>query len=290
MELIHEVERDARGPYCGAIGRIGADGNAAFNVAIRTLRLTPIENGQGHAVLGVGSAIVADSGSQAERRECEVKAGFVRRSSKGHTAAAFDLIETMAFDPETGIALLELHLERMKRSAQALGFEFDRHAARNQIQALCFELEEPAKLRLLAARSGATALETGPLPAPLPSPAPVIALPNPLDPSDWRLAHKTSDRGFYEDALAAAKSLGAAEAILVREDGLVTEGSYSNIFVERDGILLTPPAHLGLLPGVLRAFLIEKGQARESKLTLDDLADGFRLGNAVRGLFTAELI
>ena len=290
MELINEVERDARGPYCGAIGRIGADGNAAFNVAIRTLRLTPIENGQGHAVLGVGSAIVADSDSQAERRECEVKAGFVRRSSQGHIAAAFDLIETMAFDPETGIALLELHLERMKRSAQALGFEFDRHAARNQIQALCFELEEPAKLRLLAARSGATALETGPLPAPLPSPAPVIALPNPLDPSDWRLAHKTSDRGFYEDALAAAKGMGAAEAVLVREDGLVTEGSYSNIFVERDGILLTPPAHLGLLPGVLRAFLIEKGQAREFELTLDDLADGFRLGNAVRGLLTAELI
>jgi para-aminobenzoate synthetase/4-amino-4-deoxychorismate lyase len=196
----------------------------------------------------------------------------------------------MAFDPETGIALLELHLERMKRSAQALGFEFDRHAARNQIQALCFDLEEPAKLRLLAARSGATALETGPLPAPLPSPAPVIALPNPLDPSDWRLAHKTSDRGFYEDALAAAKGMGAAEAVLVREDGLVTEGSYSNIFVERDGILLTPPAHLGLLPGVLRAFLIEKGQAREFELTLDDLADGFRLGNAVRGLFAAELI
>ena len=138
-------------------------------------------------------------------RECEVKAGFARRSSQNHTAAAFDLIETMAFDPETGIALLELHLERMKRSAQALGFEFDRHAARNQIQELCFELEEPAKLRLLASRSGATALETGPLPAPLPSPAPVIALPNPLDPSDWRLAHKTSDRGFYEDALAAAK-------------------------------------------------------------------------------------
>ncbi|WP_252259607.1 aminodeoxychorismate synthase component I [Erythrobacter aurantius] len=290
MELINEVERDARGPYCGAIGRIGADGSAAFNVAIRTLRLTPIENGQGDAVLGVGSAIVADSDSQAERRECEVKAGFARRSSPDHTAAAFDLIETMAFDPETGIALLELHLERMKRSAQALGFEFDRHAARNQIQALCFELEEPAKLRLLASRSGATALETGPLPAPLPSPAPVIALPNPLDPSDWRLAHKTSDRGFYEDALDAAKRVDAVESLLVRADGLVTEGSYTNVFVERDGVLLTPPARLGLLPGVLRAYLIEKGQAREAELTLDDLAGGFQLGNAMRGLFAAKLI
>ena len=114
MELISEVERDARGPYCGAIGRIGSDGKAAFNVAIRTLRLTPIENEQGHAVLGVGSAIVADSEAMTERRECEVKAGFVRRSSMEHAAPNFDLIETMAFDPETGIALLELHLARMK--------------------------------------------------------------------------------------------------------------------------------------------------------------------------------
>jgi para-aminobenzoate synthetase/4-amino-4-deoxychorismate lyase len=290
MELIHEVERDARGPYCGAIGRIDADGSAALNVAIRTLRLTPIENNQGSAVLGVGSAIVADSDPLAERRECEVKAGFARASSPDLTAPAFDLIETMEFNPEIGIALLELHLERMKRSAAELGFEFDRHAARNQIQALCFELEKPAKLRLLTARGGATALETAPLPAPFTDPVAAIALPHPLDPSDWRLRHKTSDRGFYEDGLAAARSMDAVEAVFVREDGLVTEGCWTNVFVERDGVLLTPPTSLGLLPGVLRAFLIEKGQAKEAELTLDDLADGFQLGNAVRGLFAARLV
>ncbi|MEM7666522.1 MAG: aminodeoxychorismate synthase component I [Pseudomonadota bacterium] len=290
MELIDTHERDPRGPYCGAIGRIDEGGDAAFNVAIRTLRLTPIENGQGSAVLGVGSAIVADSNAMAERRECEVKAGFARRATPELTAPSCDLIETMCFTPEDGIALLELHLERMKRSARALGFEFDRHAARNQIQALCFELEEPAKLRLLASRSGATSLETGPMPPPFKDALKVIALPNPLDPSDWRLSHKTSDRGFYEDALTAAKSMGAGEAILVRDDGLVTEGSFTNIFVERDGVLLTPPATLGLLPGVLRAYLIEKEQAREAELTLDDLTDGFMLGNAVRGLFKGQLI
>ncbi|MEL6738969.1 MAG: aminotransferase class IV, partial [Pseudomonadota bacterium] len=249
-----------------------------------------VENAQGTAVLGVGSAIVADSDPLAERRECEVKAGFARTSSPDLTAPGFDLIETMEFNPEIGIALLELHLKRMKRSAAELGFEFDRHAARNQIQALCFELDAPAKLRLLTARSGATALETAPLPAPFEEAMPVVALPHPLDPSDWRLAHKTSDRGFYEDALEAGRSIGAAETILVREDGLVTEGCWTNIFVERDGVLLTPPASLGLLPGVLRAFLIEKGEAREAELTLDDLADGFQLGNAVRGLFAAKFL
>ncbi len=291
MELLAKVERDARGPYCGAIGRIDADGNAAFNVAIRTLRLTPIENGQGHAVLGVGSAIVADSEPMAERRECEVKAGFLRRAAPGLTAPQCDLIETMRFEPESGIALLEEHLARMKASAAALGFTFDRHALRNHIQALCFEVEAPAKVRLLVSRSGASALETAPLPEPAAGPLKVAALPHPLDPSDWRLAHKTSDRGFYEEALAAARSLGADEALLVRADGLVTEGSWTSVFAGgTDGELLTPPLHLGLLPGVLRGSLIAQGRAREAELTLDDLTGGFWLGNAVRGLVRAVLV
>lgn len=291
MELLAEIERDARGAYCGALGRIDSDGNAAFNVAIRTLRLTPIENGQGSAVLGIGSAIVADSDALSERRECEVKAGFVRRATPDLTAPVCDLIETMRFEPDSGIALLELHLARMKRSAETLGFAFDRHALRNQIQALCFELDAPARVRLLVSRSGASALEAAPLPAQLGEPVKVAAFPNPLDPGDWRLAHKTSDRGFYDDALAAARSIGADEALLVRADGLVTEGSFTGIFADGpDGVLLTPPAHLGLLPGVLRDHLIAEGRAAEAELTLDDLKHGFWLGNALRGLMRAELI
>ena len=284
MELIDQVERDARGPYCGAIGRIGPGGEAAFNVAIRTIRLTPGENDKHHAVLGVGGAIVADSDPMGEWRECLVKAGFVRGQAGGH-----DLIETMRFDPEKGVPLLELHLERMKASAAELGFSFDRHEARNRIQALCFELEAPAKLRLVLARSGELALESAAL-APLSGAVvPCIALPLQVEPGDWRLRHKTSDRSFYEAAMAVAKQRGAGEALLVREDGLVTEGSISNVFVERGGKLLTPPAALGLLPGVLRRQLLDEGRAEEAELTLDDLAEGFFIGNATRGLLSAML-
>lgn len=290
MELIAEAERDARGPYCGAIGRIGADGDAALNVAIRTLRLSPIENGHGRAVLGVGSAVVADSEVETEWRECLIKGGFARASAPDLRAPAFDLIETMRFDPDSGIGLLELHLERIKASAAALGFAFDRHAVRNQIQALCFELEAPARVRLMVARSGAIALEAAPVPPPLPDPAPCIALPLPVDPGDWRLRHKTTDRGFYAEATALAHEAGAAEALLVDPQGRVTEGSFTSVFVERDGVLLTPPLALGLLPGVLRRSLIEAGKAREAELTLDDLAGGFLIGNALRGLVPARLI
>jgi para-aminobenzoate synthetase / 4-amino-4-deoxychorismate lyase len=284
MELIHQVERDARGPYCGAIGRIDAAGDAAFNVAIRTLRLTPEENNRGKAVLGIGGAIVADSDLLGEWRECLVKGGFVRL----HAAGA-DLIETMRFTPEEGIALLELHLERIKASAAELGFAFDRHAVRNAIQALCFEADAPSRVRLVASRSGAISLELGKLPTPLPDPAPCAVLPLPVDPGDWRLRHKTSDRGFYDVGLRAAKEAGALEALFVRDDGLVTEGCFSNLFVERGGKLLTPPASLGLLPGVLRRSLLEADRAVEAELTLADLAQGFLIGNALRGLMPAKL-
>ncbi|MEY4237860.1 MAG: aminodeoxychorismate synthase component [Pseudomonadota bacterium] len=295
MELINMVERDSRGPYCGAIGRIDApkvDGtsDAAFNVAIRTLRLTPVENNSGTAVLGVGSAIVADSEALPEWRESLVKGGFVRSSASGPSAAGFDLIETMAFTPDGGIPLLEFHLERIKASAAELGFAFDRHAVRNAIQALCFEADAPSRVRLVTARSGAYTLEISPLPEPFPQPALCAVMRLPVDSGDWRLRHKTSDREFYDTGLRAARAAGAAEALFLRDDGLVTEGCITNLFVERDGRLLTPPAQLGLLPGVLRRSLIEAGRAVEAELTLDDLAGGFLIGNALRGLVPARLL
>jgi para-aminobenzoate synthetase/4-amino-4-deoxychorismate lyase len=297
MELIAAVENWPRGAYCGSIGRVDPSGDAAFNVAIRTLRLTRESGGAGggRAVLGVGSAIVADSEALPEWRECLVKGGFVRESEvreaqAGASPASFDLIETMRFTPEEGIAFLELHLERLAASAVKLGFGFDRHAVRNAIQALCFDAEVPAKLRLVLGRTGAFALELAALPPVLPEPATVAVLRLPVDAGDWRLRHKTSDRGFYETGLALARQAGADEALLLRDDGLVTEGCFTNVFVERDGVLLTPPAGLGLLPGVLRRSLLDAGRAVEAELTLDDLAEGFFIGNAVRGLVPAQLL
>ncbi len=307
MELIDETERDARGLYCGAIGRIdvaeghgpdsqrpasqGADdqnsGEAAFNVAIRTVRLAPDYPGagRGRAAMGAGSAVVADSAVMDEWRECLVKGSFLRLS-----ASSADLIETMAFDPVQGIGLLELHLERMKASAAELGFAFDRHALRNAIHALCFDLEAAARVRLLVSRSGAHALDASPIPDPLADTAICAVLPLPVAEGDWRLRHKTSDRHFYEDALGAARGAGAHEALFLRDDGLITEGSFTNVFVARGDALITPPASLGLLPGVLRRSLLDAGQAIEAPVSMADLEHGFFIGNALRGLIPARLL
>ena len=179
---------------------------------------------------------------------------------------------------------------RMKTSAAELGFSFDRHEARNQLHALCFVLEKPSRIRLLASRSGAIALEAQDMPEVWPEPAQCIVLPLPVDPGDWRLRHKTTDRGFYEDAQRVAHSHGAQEALFVREDGLLTEGCVTNIFVRGEGdVLLTPPASLGLLPGVFRQTLLDEGEAREAELRIEDLENGFYLGNALRLMMDAKL-
>lgn len=70
-----------------------------------------------------------------------------------------DLEVSMVFDPEEGIPDLEVHLDGLKRRADARGFKFDRHAARNELQAATFGKSRPAIARLLLSPSGAMAIE-----------------------------------------------------------------------------------------------------------------------------------
>jgi len=284
MEIIDALEVGPRGLYTGSIGFIEPGGDAAFNVAIRTLLFPPLTGLQEtpiRATLGLGSGIVADSLPSEEWHECLAKGEFV-----GAARESFDLIETMHFDPVDGVQRLEGHLARMKASAEALGFTFDRHGARNNLQSATFRLRSAARVRMRLAPSGALAVEVSPLPRLAELPVPVAVRPAPMGADDFRLTHKTSLRALYDEARSEA---GTAEVVFVDEPGFVTEGSWSNIFVEREGVLLTPPLSLGLLPGVLRAELIEKGRAAESHLRLADLADGFFIGNSLRGLVPARL-
>jgi len=70
-----------------------------------------------------------------------------------------DLEETMRFDPNEGIANLDEHLDRLKASAEERGFRFDRHAARNELQAATFGKRRAAIARLLLSPTGAMAME-----------------------------------------------------------------------------------------------------------------------------------
>ncbi|MCM8596177.1 aminotransferase class IV [Accumulibacter sp.] len=98
---------------------------------------------------------------------------------------------------------------------------------------------------------------------------------------------KTTARARYDSILATlAREPELFDAILLNARGEVCEGARSNVFVERDGTLLTPPVDCGLLPGVLRRSLLDSGAAVERVLRAEDLqrSTGVFLGNAVRAL------
>ena len=199
----------------------------------------------------------------------------------------FDLLETMAFDPVDGIRLLELHLERLKASATALDFVFDRHDVRNELQAATFRLRDKSRLRLLISRRGSVAIEVREHRTWPQAIMQVACVPRKASADDARLAHKTTDRAVYRDALRRG---GTYEVVMTDENGFLTEGCFSSLFVERGDKLVTPPLVRGLLPGVLRRSLLEMGEAVEGDLRLHDLEKGFFIGNAARGMVAASLV
>ncbi|ASY44528.1 MAG: aminotransferase class IV [Pseudomonadota bacterium] len=198
----------------------------------------------------------------------------------------YDLLETMAFDPLEGIRLLELHLARLKASADALGFAFDRHGVRNELQAATFRLRDHSRVRLMVSRGGAVAIEVRDRIAWPGAIVPVKVVPRHAPADDLRLLHKTTDRSLYRDALQRG---GTYEVALIDAQGYLTECCFSSIFVERGDKLLTPPRSRGLLPGILRQSLIDMGEAVEADLRPQDLDDGFFIGNAARGMVAATL-
>jgi para-aminobenzoate synthetase/4-amino-4-deoxychorismate lyase len=112
-----------------------------------------------------------------------------------------------------------------------------------------------------------------------------------LNSSDLFLYHKTTRRDLYDrEWKHYADTLGADEVIYINESGELAEGSRTTIFLERDGKLLTPHLAAGVLPGTLRAALIDDGKATEARLTIQDLngPGEIYLGNSVRGLVRAE--
>jgi para-aminobenzoate synthetase/4-amino-4-deoxychorismate lyase len=278
MQVVEEVEAKPRGIYCGSIGRIDDNGDAAFNVAIRTFTVCDKTKSLS---LGLGSGVVADSNEADEWAECLAKGDFAKVDNH-----EFDLIETMRFEPMAGILRLEQHLERMKASALYFGFEFDRHEMRNRLHAGIFHLERLSKIRLMVSRHGAQAVEIWPLEDV--AEWRVGVTPLPVAPQDFRLRHKITDRAFYDDARRARPDCD--EVIFVGRDGLLTEGSITALFVERDGKFLTPRLETGLLPSILRRELLQSGQAEESDLRIQDLADGFWVGNSLRGLIKANRV
>ncbi|MBU3110383.1 aminotransferase class IV [Clostridium lacusfryxellense] len=90
---------------------------------------------------------------------------------------------------------------------------------------------------------------------------------------------------------------GYNEAIFLNTEGFITEGAVSNIFFINNGVIFTPKIKCGLLPGILRGFIINNSlsmdlKVQEGEFTLDDLmeAEGVFITNSVMGIMKIRKI
>ena len=280
MEIIHAVEAGPRGLYTGSIGYIAPNGDFTFNVAIRTALIGADGNGE----IGIGGGIVADSTAKDEYEEALLKLKFL-----SDPAPAVALIETFRWTPEHGYALLDRHLDRLQDSAAYFGLDLTRAHTTAYLADKAANWTGPMRVRLTLSDTGLD-LTSVPLP-PSPENFRFAIAEEALDSGSVWLAHKTTHRAFYDmPRQRAHDERGLDEVVFLNERGELTEGSFTTLFVELDGRLLTPPLSSGLLPGTLRAELIAQGKAEEQVLTLAHLhaAEAIWLGNSVRGLIRAH--
>eukprot|EP01062_Namystynia_karyoxenos_P038835 TRINITY_DN28223_c0_g1_i1.p1 TRINITY_DN28223_c0_g1~~TRINITY_DN28223_c0_g1_i1.p1 ORF type:complete len:291 (+),score=84.52 TRINITY_DN28223_c0_g1_i1:100-873(+) len=239
------------------------------------------------------------------------------------------LLESCYVDPATGsVTLLERHAARMATSAAALGFAAPppADALAELAKAYCRSLQQQdcdgkvVMLRVLLSRDGSVELghrlidwhppvTTVPrdpasagdraLAAGLPV-RKVAAHQIAATPCDF-LAHKTTQRECYAAAGAAAAAAGATDSVLHTPDGCVTECCIANVALWRGGGWVTPALRRGImLPGTLRAELLERGELSEGVISIAELRSAPAQGcpwptpllcfNSVRGLWFAELV
>ncbi len=294
MEIIQELESDARGLYTGAIGWFDAVSDFCLSIPIRTLVLqAPNEQGVRRGEMGVGAGIVHDSDAADEYRECALKARFL--TGLPHD---FELFETMYATQAEGCHHIEQHLQRLCGSAAYFGFTHDIALLRKTVQDYCFALSPTSahRVRLALNQAGVCNLQSAPL-IPFDAgklPVKLLLATQPVISNDLFLRHKSTVRQRYDEAWRAAEEQGAFDMLFCNTQGELTEGGRSSVFVKLDGRWYTPPLSAGLLPGVMRAQILQDPlwNARERRLTLADLhaAQAVMICNALRGPLPAIVI
>jgi len=273
--FIAALEDSPRGVYCGAVGFVAPGGDAAFNVAIRTV---VVDKETGEAVYGTGGGFTWDSTPGGEYADALAKAKLLTED-----APDFELLETMRLDG-SGYRLLEEHLARLAASADYFDIPADVAGAREALARHAGEHAGAARrVRLLVSQDGRARVESEPLAGLPPGPLRVALALTPVRRSDRFLCHKTTNRGQYE--ARRAEVAGVFDVLLWNEEGELTEFTNGNVVVELGGECWTPPRACGLLAGTFRAELLRGGGVAERVLTKDDLAHAARVWfvNGVRG-------
>ncbi|MEN6546643.1 MAG: aminotransferase class IV [Armatimonadia bacterium] len=97
-------------------------------------------------------------------------------------------------------------------------------------------------------------------------------------------------QSWLDQACTHALAQDYFEVLFTNENGALTEGAITNLFIRTESGWKTPPVTDGLLPGTWREEVIEETGAEEASLTPEDLRAARKLlvGNSVRGEFGIE--
>lgn len=221
-------------------------------------------------------------------------------------AAAEALVSTTDLGVLYGIGLFETmrayggrvfrfreHLERLLASAEALKLPITREMLpdHKRLSALLSANDlNDARVRLTVSGGSpgvdgvehmvlATAVEVQPLPEEYHTRGITVAVCSQTQLTTDPLAgHKTTCFWSRLRALHEAQLHGCGEALWFTEKRELAEGSISNVFIVKDGVVKTPPIGTPVLPGITRAAVIELcGQhsipCEQTALTIDDLLD-----------------
>jgi len=281
MEIIQGLEHTSCGAksprkvYTGGIGFMTPQGEACFNVAIRTAL---IDRAAGALEYGVGGGIVWDSEAEAEYEETLTKARLLTQPRPD-----FKLLETMLWEPDSGAFLLSAHIQRLSKSAAYFDIPLD---ASEIFQALDAQLQTlkktPYRIRLLVSKDGAFEVQAIPQESGEGTASTIALAKAPVDSQNIFLFHKTTHRTMHEQAKADFPDVD--EVILWNERGEVTEGCIANVVIRKGDRLVTPPVDCGLLAGTFREHLLKTGEIEEGVILVDALktADEIFLINSVR--------
>lgn len=285
LEIIDELEHEARGAYCGCVGAFFPGGDMLANVAIRTIVQRDSE-----CEMGVGSGIVADSDPAMELEEVLLKGRFL-----GSQPVAFELLETLLYRPGQGYSYLNEHIARMRGSAAYFGYKFDESAVRLALTNA--ENGLPAegagyRVRVLIAENGEVRTEWQEMAESTAAPVSLLMSSTQTDPNNVFLYHKTTNRETYDREAAEARAAGFFDTLYLNSGGELTECAIANICVRIGDEWYTPPTECGLLPGLWRSRMIRSGRVSERVIKLEDLAsvNEVTIGNSVRGEVAVESI
>lgn len=273
MAIINQLEKQPRGVYCGTIGICLPNGDAIFNVGIRT-----IQKLGNQAIYGAGGGITWGSVCEDEYKEVCDKAAVLYRNQPD-----FDILTTARVSHKQVVDLDE-HIKRLKESARYFAYPFSQEEFLAKLSKQLWELDDADyRLRILVKQTGAIQFQL------------VELRELPENYLKAELVHRSesidSPFTYFKTTYRPHLQSLSGESIFISNKGYLQETTIGNLILEIDGKWYTPSVDVGILDGICRQKLIKEGRVFEAYLTKDDLkkASHIYACNSVRGVYEITL-